>query len=92
MSQSNGSLSARAFPCFFHVELQKKKNKKQIKQKKNKKKLLNRHCLFFEQCQVASLDKSVSNSFRYDKLMGKTNKSINQSIIDILLSLIIVWK
>ena len=31
----------------------------------------------FEQCQVASLDKSVSNSFRYDKLMGKTN---NQSI------------
>ena len=73
--------------CFIFYKTKQKKNKK-----KTKKKLLNRHCLFFEQCQVASLDKSVSNSFRYDKLMGKTNKSINQSIIDILLSLTIVWK
>ena len=78
----------------FHVfsMLNYKKNKKNKKTNKTEKKLLNRLCLFFEQCQVASLDKSVSNSFRYDKLMGKTNKSINQSIIDILLSLIIVWK
>ena len=46
-----------------HKKTYKKTNRTKQKKKQKKKKLLNRHCLFFEQCQVASLDKSVSNSF-----------------------------